>query len=155
MPNKQLLVVAHAPSDNTRRLVDAVIEGASHADIQGVSVIWKAPLETVPEDVLQADAIILGTTENLGYMSGALKDFFDRCYYPVLEEKQGLPCALYIRAGLDGTGTRRAVQSIVTGLRWQWAQEPVVFKGDWQDAFVDQARELGLTMAAGLEAGIF
>ncbi|WP_022962191.1 flavodoxin family protein [Halopseudomonas pelagia] len=155
MPNKQLLIVAHAPSDNTRRLVNAVIEGASHPDIQGVTVTWKPPLEAQPEDVLQADAIILGTTENLGYMSGALKDFFDRCYYPVLEEKQGLPCALYIRAGLDGTGTRRAVQSIVTGLRWQWAQEPVVFKGDWQDLFIDQAQELGLTMAAGLEAGIF
>lgn len=155
MPNKQLLIVAHAPSDNTRRLVNAVIEGASHPDIQGVTVTWKPPLEAQPEDVLQADAIILGTTENLGYMSGALKDFFDRCYYPVLDEKQGLPCALYIRAGLDGTGTRRAVQSIVTGLRWQWAQEPVVFKGDWQDLFIDQAQELGLTMAAGLEAGIF
>lgn len=155
MADKHLLIVAHAPSENTRRLVEAVMAGASHPDIDGVLVTWKPPLETQPEDVLQADAIILGTTENLGYMSGALKDFFDRCYYPVLEKKQGLPCALYIRAGLDGTGTRRAVQSIVTGLRWQWAQEPLVFKGDWQDAFVDQAQELGLTLAAGLEAGIF
>lgn len=155
MAEKHLLIVAHAPSDNTRRLVEAVIEGARHSAIQGVAVTWKPPLETQPEDVLQADAIILGTTENLGYMSGALKDFFDRCYYPVLEKKQGLPCALYVRAGLDGTGTRRAVQSIVTGLRWQWAQEPVVFKGDWQEAFVEQAQELGLAMAAGLEAGIF
>ncbi|MEH6501788.1 MAG: NAD(P)H-dependent oxidoreductase [Pseudoalteromonas distincta] len=155
MADKHLLIVAHAPSDNTRRLVDAVIRGARHPDIEGVVVTWKPPLEAQPADVLQADAIILGTTENLGYMSGALKDFFDRCYYPVLEKKQGLPCALYIRAGLDGTGTRRAVQSIVSGLRWQWVQEPLVFKGDWQDAFVDQAQELGLTLAAGLEAGIF
>tara|TARA_R110002020_G_scaffold114982_3_gene264469 strand:+ start:65383 stop:65850 length:468 start_codon:yes stop_codon:yes gene_type:complete len=155
MADKHLLIVAHAPSDNTRRLVDAVIRGARHPDIEGVVVTWKPPLEAQPADVLQADAIILGTTENLGYMSGALKDFFDRCYYPVLEKKQGLPCALYIRAGLDGTGTRRAVQSIVSGLRWQWVQEPLVFKGDWQDAFVDQAQELGLTLAAGLETGIF
>lgn len=155
MANKQLLIVAHAPSDNTQRLVEAVLEGARHPDVSGVDIVWKPPLEAQPDDVLQADAIILGTTENLGYMSGALKDFFDRCYYPVLEKKQGMPCALYIRAGLDGTGTRRAVQSIVTGLRWEWIQDPVVFKGDWQDAFVEQARELGLTMAAGLEAGIF
>lgn len=155
MANKQLLIVAHAPSDNTRKLVEAVLKGAQHADIQGVSVSWKPPLQAQPEDVLQADAIILGTTENLGYMSGALKDFFDRCYYPVLEQKQGLPCALYIRAGLDGTGTRRAVESIVTGLRWAWIQEPQVYKGAWQDDFLAQAEELGMTMAAGLEAGIF
>ncbi|WP_404419198.1 flavodoxin family protein [Marinospirillum sp.] len=155
MQKKKLLLVAHAPSPNTRRLVDAVLAGAGHEDIQGVDTIWIPPLQTQPEDVLQADAIILGTTENLGYMSGALKDFFDRCYYPVLEEKQGLPCALYIRAGLDGTGTRRAVESIVTGLRWNWAQEPITFKGQWQEDFVEQAEELGLAMAAGLEAGVF
>lgn len=152
---KQLLVVAHAPSSNTRKLVDAVLKGARQDDIDQVETCWKPPLEAQPEDLLAADAIILGTTENLGYMSGALKDFFDRCYYPVLEKKQGLPCALYIRAGHDGTGTLRAVKSIVTGLRWQWVQEPVVFKGEWQDDFLHTAEELGLYMAAGLDASIF
>lgn len=155
MPNKRLLIVAHAPSENTRKLVEAVLRGASHSDIEQVETLWRPPLEAVPEDVLQADAIILGTTENLGYMSGALKDFFDRCYYPVLEKKQGLPCALYIRAGMDGTGTRRAIESIVTGLRWQWVQDPLILKGQWQESFADQAYELGLYMAAGLDNSIF
>lgn len=154
MQPKRLLIVAHAPSPNTRALAEAVLRGASHPDVSGVTANWVVPLETTPEDVLAADAIILGTTENLGYMSGALKDFFDRCYYPVLEEKQGLPCALYIRAGLDGTGTRRAVESIVTGLRWNWAQAPLVMKGAWQASFIDQAEELGLYMAVGLENGV-
>lgn len=154
-PRKQLLLVAHAPSVNTRALVDAVLRGARHPDLTGVTVRHLPPLQATAEDVLAADAIILGTTENLGYMSGALKDFFDRVYYRVLEEKQGLPCALYVRAGLDGTGTRRAVQSIVTGLRWTWVQEPLVLRGDWQEAFLAQAEELGMAMAAGLDAGIF
>ncbi len=155
MTGKQLLVVAHAPSPNTQALVDAVLRGAGHPDIAGVSVRHVPPLQATAEDVLAADAIILGTTENLGYMSGALKDFFDRVYYRVLEERQGLPCALYVRAGHDGTGTRRAVETIVTGLRWTWVQDPLVLRGDWQEAFLAQAEELGMAMAAGLEAGIF
>ncbi|WP_417514628.1 flavodoxin family protein [Minwuia sp.] len=155
MSEKQLLIVAHIPSDNTRRLRDAVVEGASHADISGVAVEALTPFEAAPDQVRRADGIILGTTENLGYMSGALKDFFDRTYYPVLEEKQGLPFALYVRAGHDGTGTCRAVDTIVTGLRWQPVQEHLVCRGDWDDAFVDSCRELGTLMAAGLEAGVF
>ncbi|WOA30970.1 flavodoxin family protein [Alloalcanivorax xenomutans] len=152
---KTLLIVAHAPSPNTRKLVDAALHGAGHDDIENVRAIWKPPLEAGPDDVMACDAILLGTTENLGYMSGALKDFFDRTYYAVLEHKQGLPCALYIRAGHDGTGTRRAIESIVTGLRWNWVQPPLVCRGDWQDAFVEQVEELGLYLAAGLDNGIF
>lgn len=152
--SRQLLIIAHAPSPNTRRLVEALLRGARHPDIESVIVTWKRPLEAGPEDVLSADAIILGTTENLGYMSGALKDFFDRTYYPVLEKKQGLPCALFIRAGHDGTGTRRALDSILTGLRWKQVQEPLICKGEWQEDFLVKAEELGMTMAAGLDAGI-
>ncbi len=156
MPEKKrLLIVAHAPSPNTQRLRDAVLEGARDRQIGNVEARWIAPLEAGPEDVLAADAIILGTTENLGYMSGALKDFFDRCYYPCLEKTQGLPCAAYIRGGHDGTGAKRAIESITTGLRWRAVQEPLILRGDWDEAFVAQCRELGMAMAAGLDGGIF
>ena len=152
---RHLLIVAHAPSANTQALRDAVLRGASGDDIDGVAVTVKSPFDAGPDDVRAAQGIILGTTENLGYMSGALKDFFDRIYYPCLEETQGLPCALYIRAGHDGTGTRRAVETIVTGLRWRAIQEPLVLKGEYQEAFADDCAQLGALMAAGLEAGIF
>lgn len=152
--SRQLLIVAHTPSANTRLLTEALLRGARHPDAGDVTVLWKPPLEAGPDDVLAADAIILGTTENLGYMSGALKDFFDRIYYPVLEKKQGLPCAVLIRAGHDGTGTRRALESILTGLHWKLVQEPLVCRGDWQEQFLAQAEELGMTMAVGLGAGI-
>lgn len=152
---KTLLIVAHAPSDNTRLMAEATLKGAQHPDIDQVQTRWVKPLEATPEDVLSCDGIIMGTTENLGYMSGALKDFFDRCYYPCLEVKQGLPCALYVRAGNDGTGTCRAVESICTGLRWNWIQAPLVCRGDWQTRFLAQCEELGMTMAAGLEVGIY
>lgn len=152
---KRLLVVAHVPSENTTRLRDAVVEGARSPEIEGVETRALTPFEADPDEVLAADGIILGTTENLGYMSGALKDFFDRSYYGVIDKTEGLPYALYIRAGKDGTGTRRGVETIVTGLRWRAVQEPLICRGDWQESFVDDCRDLGMAMAAGLEAGIF
>ncbi len=152
---KRLLVVAHTPSPNTQRLLEAILRGARHPDFGGaVEVIHRSALEAGPDDLRACNAIILFTTENLGYMSGAMKDFFDRSYYPVLEEKQGLPCAVLIRAGQDGTGTRRALESILTGLRWKLAQEPRVLRGEWQEEFLAQAEELGMYVAAGLDAGI-
>jgi len=154
MAPKRLLIVSHAPSENTRTLRDAVVRGATHKDIENVAVTVKAPLDSGPEDVLASDAVILGTTENLGYMSGALKDFFDRSYYPCLEETQGLPYALYIRAGHDGTGTRRAVETIVTGLRWRAVHETLICRGAFDEGFIGQCEELGLYMAASLDAGI-
>lgn len=155
MVNKQLLIVSHAPSPNTRSLLDAVLRGAQDPSIDGVDVTALSPFDTIPDHVLAADAIILGTTENLGYMSGALKDFFDRIYYPCLEQTQGLPYALYIRAGHDGTGTKRGVETIVTGLRWRAVQDPVICRGAFQDTFVGDCEQLGALVATGLETGIF
>lgn len=150
-----LLIVAHAPSPNTRRLADAVLRGARHTDIDNVTARWIAPLEATADDVLAADGIILGTPENLGYMSGALKDFFDRIYYPCLEQTQSLPYALYVRAGHDGTGTRRGIESITSGLRWKAVYPPLICRGAFDDAFETQCEELGLTVAAGLDNGLF
>jgi len=151
---KSLLIVAHATSANTLALRDAVERGAKSAEAD-VTVVVKPPLEATPGDVLACQAIILGTTENLGYMSGALKDFFDRSYYPCLEKTDALPFAVYIRARHDGTGTRRAIESITTGLRWRAVQPPLLLKGEYTPEFALQCEELGLAFAAGLDAGVF
>ena len=155
MSKKTLLIVGHAPSPNTQRLRDAVRAGAKSLGSKDISVRVQSPFETIADDILNADAVVLGTTENLGSMAGAMKDFFDRCYYGVLEEKQGMPFALYIRAGMDGTVTQRGVDTIITGLRWRAVNEPLIMKGDWDEGFVEQCHELGMLMAAGLEAGVF
>lgn len=155
MTKKTLLVVVHAPSPNTQKLLAAFESGVQTAQAENVELIVKSPFDADAHDVQKANALVLGTTENLGYMSGALKDFFDRIYNPCLERTRGMPYAAYIRAGLDGTGTRRAIESISGGLGWRAVQAPLVLKGDWQDAFVDQCRELGAALAVGLDSGIF
>ena len=153
--SRTLLIVAHVPSDNTQRLRDAVEAGAVSAQAEYVKLVVRTPFEANADDVLAAKALVLGTTENLGYMSGALKDFFDRVYYPCLDDTRGLPYALYIRAKLDGTGTRRAVESIASGLGWRAVQESMICHGEWREDFARDCHELGMAMASGLDVGIF
>lgn len=149
----RLLIVAHAPSANTQALSQAVLAGAQ--SLPEVEARLLSPFDTQPQDIKDCDGLILGTTENLGYMAGATKDMFDRCYYSVIDDKQSLPFAVYIRAGLDGTGTRRAIESITTGLSWRPVQEPLVLRGAWQEGWPGDLEELGQAMAYGLDAGIF
>ena len=152
---KKLLIVAHCPSENTKNLCNAALEGSKDPQILGVEVVVKTPFESDIQDIFWANAVLLGTTENLGYMSGALKDFFDRTYNEALGNTDGLPYALYIRAGMDGTGTRRSITIITNGLRWREVQAPLILKGQWKNEFLSDLRELGMGMAAGLESGIF
>ncbi len=150
----RLLVIAHDPSPNLRALKQAILDGARSPAIAGVDVRCLSPFETDVDAVLAADAVILLTPENLGYMSGALKDFFDRCFHDLDGRTDALPYALLIRAGMDGTGTRRAVESICGGLNWKPVQAPLICRGEWSEGFVEQAAELGQTVAASLEAGL-
>jgi len=151
---KTLLIVFHTPSENTQAMADAMLNAVHAQKLENVNVVLKTPFETQPQDVLDCHGIILGTTENLGYMSGALKDFFDRVYYPCLEEKQGLPVSAIVRAGHDGTGTCRALNTILTGLKWRWVQEIVVCRGPWQAEFIEQCEDVAAAMAVGLSEGM-
>lgn len=151
---KTLLIIFHSPSENTQRMADTMVKAANKYKSEDLNIILKSPFDAHENDVLACDAIILGTTENLGYMAGALKDFFDRVYYPCLEVKQGLPVAVVIRAGHDGTGTKRALETILTGLRWRWVQEPMICKGPWQETFITDVSDLSEGMALSLQQGI-
>ena len=152
---KRLLVVFHSRSGGTQAMTDAVVAGATSEDIDGVDVVVKRAFDADADDVRACDAIVLGTPENFGYMSGALKDFLERIYYEVVDETQGRPYALYVKASTDGSGAVRSVERIVAGLKWRAALPPLVVTGALDDDHLTAARELGLTLAAGLEAGIF
>lgn len=149
---KPILIVANTPSENALILRNAVQRGIEDS---GYPVIVKPPLETHASDVLSCAGVIIGTTENFAYMSGQIKDFFERIYYPCLENTQALPWALYVKAGLDGTGATRSVEKIVTGLKWRLIQEPLLLKGKFQEESIEVCQTLGSGMAEGLKLKIF
>jgi len=136
-------------------LAKATLAGATDDAIEEVDVILKQPLDANADDVLSASGIVIGTTENFGYMSGLMKDFLERIYYPCLEHTEGLPYALYVKAGNDGEGAKLSVERIVTGLRWKPVMPATILSGDYQDKFSDTCFELGMTISAGIEAGIY
>ncbi len=152
---RTLLVVYHSQSGSTARMVESALDGARDAAIDGVTVVVRDALAATAADVLAADAVLLGTPENFGYMSGALKVFLERIYYPCLEYTQGRPYALFIKAGNDGHGATTSVERILAGLRWRAVQPPLIVRGELTAADLDACRELGMTLAAGLEAGLF
>ena len=155
MADKHLLIVFHSQSGTTTRMAEAVIRGANNSDIEGVEVRVRSALEADAEDLLWADAFILGTPENFGYMSGAMKYFLDRVYYACEGKLNGLPYALFVRAGNDGTGALSSMRRILSGLAVKEVQEAILVAGEFDESRLADCEELGLTLAAGLEAGIF
>ena len=151
----KLLIVYHSQSGTTSKMADAVIAGATDSAVEGVDVRVRDALDGTPEDLLWCDGFILGTPENFGYMSGALKVFLDRSFYAVVDRIDGKPYALFVRAGNDGTGAITSVQRILSGLNVREVQPPLLIAGDFDEARLEECQELGLTMAAGLEVGVF
>ena len=131
------------------------MRGATHPDAGQVTAKLASPFEVTSDDLSAHNGIIIGTMENIGYMAGATKDLFDRCYDEWMDHHEGLPVGLYIRAGRDGTATRRALESIIGALRWRLVAAPLILHGDWQDRYCDDVAELSMGMAAGMDAGIF
>ena len=155
----RLLIVHHAPTPAVRALADAVVSGAGDDEIEGVQVVVGEALTTDADDVLAADAIVLGTPANFGYMSGALKHFLDTIFLQaggtLTDDGSAAtagagrrPYGLWVHGRYDTTGAVRSVQSIVGALGWVQAAPVLEVLGDVGSAQEAAAYELGATVAA-------
>ena len=145
---KTLLVVHHTPSPATRELLEAVLAGTRDPDIEGVDVVLRPALAGVIPDMLEADGYLFGTTANFGYMSGALKHFFDTVYYPSLDHVAGRPYGLWVHGNNDTVGAAAAVDKLATGLSLTKAADVLEVVGPIDAAVRERAYELGGTLAA-------
>jgi multimeric flavodoxin WrbA len=159
---RHLLIVYHSRSGSTAELLAELLAGGDEAASAITEAGEQAPARRVfaaPEagagDVRWADALVLATPANFGYMSGLVKDFFERIYHECLDQTVSLPFGLLVKGDTDADGAVTSVRRIVAGLRWKEVVEPLVVVGPLNDAHRAAARELGATMAAGLAAGLF
>jgi multimeric flavodoxin WrbA len=146
----RLLVVHHTPSPAMQEMLEAVLDGARNDEVEGVEVLVAPALAAGAADVLAADGYLLGTPANIGYMSGALKHFFDGIYYPCLEATRRRPYGLYVHGASDTTGAVRAVEAITAGLAWRQARPPVLVTGQLAPTDLESCWELGAILAAEL-----
>lgn len=150
---KELLVVFHSQSGNTLRLAEAVALGAQLEE--GVQVRVLRVQDAGMAELAAADGILIGAPENFGALSGAAKDFFDRCFYPAIDRGLRLPYGLFISAGNDGSGAIRQLNTILKGIPFKAVAEPVLCLGETNAMVTRRCRDLGQAMAAGLVMGIY
>lgn len=148
-----LIIIYHSQTGNTERLVHAALKAArNEADTRTTATrAFDADADTLRD----ADGLIFATPENFGYMSGALKDFFDRTYNETHETLRKLPYAILISADNDGRGASREIQRIATGYGFRLIAEPVIARGPFCEEHLTLAEEQGEAFAAGLALGIF
>ena len=170
MKQRHLLIVWWSATGGTRQLAEAAADGAREAlrELDApAEVVTKRADEAGPDDVLAASALLFASPENLATMAGMMKDFFDRCWYPVLDRVNGRPCAMIVCAGSDGQGTLRQLARLATGWRLRQVADPllVITGAQTPEAILApktigepdlaRARELGATLAAGLAVGLW
>lgn len=145
-----VLIVHHTPSPALQALLEAVRSGI--AMVPEVEVVSRPALSASASDLLAADAVLLGTPANMGYMSGALKHFFDGVYYPCLEATIGLPYAVYVHGQNNTTGAIRSIEQVTTAMKWRAVAAPLTVIGEPTAADREAAVELGGTLAATISA---
>lgn len=150
---RHLLIVYHSQTGHTRAMARAVARGARRVD--EVETRLKMALRAGLDDLLWAQGLLLGTPENFGYMSGAMKNFLDRTYYPAQSKVDGLPYAVFISAGNDGSGALTSIERIARGYPLKPVCDPIIARGELTAEVLRQCEELGETMALGVAWGIF
>jgi len=145
-----LLVVQHTPSIAVQEMLEATLRGAKNPELGSLDVEIRAALSSGPADVLAADAVILGTPANIGYMSGALKHFLDQVYYPCMEVTHGLPYGVFVHGNNDTTGALRAIHSIVGGMKWKQAAPDVSVLGPPTRDDLNSCEELGALVGVAI-----
>jgi NAD(P)H-dependent FMN reductase len=145
-----LLFVHHTVSPATQELFEAALDGTSAEGLDDVEVVVRPALAATVPDVLAADGFLLGTPANIGYLSGALKHFFDTVYYPCLTAKVGAPYGLYVHGNQGADGALRAAASITKGMGWQQVHEPVVVSAGPTKDDREAVWELAATVCAAL-----
>ncbi|MBW2561121.1 MAG: NAD(P)H-dependent oxidoreductase [Deltaproteobacteria bacterium] len=149
----KILIVYHSRTGNTEKMAKAVSEGA--ASIENTELIVRRAFDASLEDLLYCDGIAIGTPENFGYMSGAIKDFFDRTFYPSQGKVFKKPYVVFISAGNDGRGAQNSIERIALGYPLKKVYEPVIARGEVTEAILEKCHELGATLAGGCEMGIY
>lgn len=146
----RLLVVHHTPSPALQELLESALAGARDEAIEGVEVLVRPALVASAVETMEADGYLLGTPANIGYISGALKHYFDAVYYPCLEATRGRPFAAYVHGNLDSGGAVRAIETITQGLQWRAVAPVLTVTGAPDRAARDGVRDLAATLAATL-----
>lgn len=152
----KILIVYHSQTGNTEKMALAVAEGAG--SIEDTQVILRKAAEATVQDLFDADGIAIGTPENFGYMSGMVKDFFDRTFYPSQQQAERVfrkPFVVFVSAGNDGTGALTSIERIALGYKFKKVFEPVICRKQLTDEIMEQCRDLGRVLASGCAAGIY
>ena len=159
----QLLIVYHSRTGGSRQMAEAALNAA----LKEVEAILKVAHEVQPEDLLRADGYLFCAPENLAAIAGVMKDFYDRCYYPVLGKIEGRPYAQMVCAGSDGENAARQTARIAKGWRLREVQPPLIICTHAQtpeqilaeksipEKDLRRCRELGAAIGAGLAMGLF
>jgi flavorubredoxin len=150
---KQLLVIYHTQTGRTGALAAAAATGAAREE--RVALVLRRAGDATLADLLGCSALMIGTPENFGTMSGMVKDFFDRTYYPAENQTIGLPYAVFISAGNDGRGAAREIDRIARGYGWRRVAEPLIVRGAATEEDLQACAELGESLASGIALGIY